>query len=162
LLNELEKFFIFIVTQIYNLVADNLYINTSRISFTENNNKLVLSDIISVDTYNLDIESKNSVIQNNLMQRICTIYLYDTIFQVIVKTKIDSNCRISYILIKKDYCIKLDKCEVIDNIFYFRNCIFVSNSKRLRTVIIQYFYKVSSTDYSDRTDIYKLVNRYYY
>jgi len=53
------------------------------------------------------------------MQRIRTIYLYDTTFQVIVKTKINDNCRISYALIKKNYCIKLDKCEVINNILYF-------------------------------------------
>jgi len=53
------------------------------------------------------------------MQRIRTIYLYNTIFQVIVKTKINNNRRISYALIKKSYCIKLDKYEVINNILYF-------------------------------------------
>jgi len=46
----------------YNLVANNLDINTSRTSFIENNNKLVLFDTISVDTYNLDTKSKNSII----------------------------------------------------------------------------------------------------
>jgi len=70
------------------------------------------------------------------MQRIRTIYLYDTFFQVIVKIKVDNNCRIFYILIKKNYRIKLNKYEIINNIFYFRNRIFVSNSKQLRIIII--------------------------
>ncbi len=96
------------------------------------------------------------------MQRICTIYLYNTTLQLIVKTKIDEKRRISQVLIKKSYCIKLNKCEVIDNIFYFRERIFVPNSKRLRIVIIQYLHKVSSIDYLDRINIYKLVNRHYY
>jgi len=96
------------------------------------------------------------------MQRIRIIYLYNTILQVIVKTKLNSNCQISYILIKKDYRIKLDKCEVINSIFYFRNRIFVLNSKQLRTIIIQHFYEILLTNYSNKTNIYKLVNRYYY
>jgi len=50
LLNKLEEFFTFIVTQMYNLVANNLDINTSRTFFTKNNNKLVLFDTISIDT----------------------------------------------------------------------------------------------------------------
>jgi len=70
------------------------------------------------------------------MQRIRTIYLYDTTFQIIVKTKINNDRRISYALIKKNYRIKLNKCEVINNILYFRNRIFVLNSKQLRIVII--------------------------
>jgi len=70
------------------------------------------------------------------MQRIRTIYSYNTIFQVIVKTKINDNCRISYALIKKSYYIELNKCEVINNILYFRDRIFVSNNKRLRIAII--------------------------
>jgi len=53
------------------------------------------------------------------MQRIRTIYLYNTILQVIVKTKINDERRISYTLIKKSYRIKLNKCEVINNILYF-------------------------------------------
>ena len=70
------------------------------------------------------------------MQRIRTIYLYNTILPIIVKTKIDKERRISLALIKKSYRIKLDKCEVIDNIFYFRDRIFVLNNKRLHTTII--------------------------
>jgi len=70
------------------------------------------------------------------MQRIRTIYLYNTILQVIVKIKINDNCRIFYALIKKNYCIKLNKCKVINNIFYFRDCIFVLNNKQLYIVII--------------------------
>jgi len=70
------------------------------------------------------------------MQRIRTIYLYDITFQIIVKTKINNDRRISYVLIKKNYRIKLNKCEVINNILYFRNRIFVLNSKQLRIVII--------------------------
>jgi len=70
------------------------------------------------------------------MQYICIIYLHNIILQVIVKIKIDNNCRIFYILIKKNYCIELDKCKVIDNILYFQSCIFVLNSKQLRIVII--------------------------
>jgi len=70
------------------------------------------------------------------MQRIRTIYLYDTILQVIVKTKINNNRQISYTLIKKSYRIKLNKCEVINNVLYFRSRIFVLNNKRLRIAII--------------------------
>jgi len=96
------------------------------------------------------------------MQRIRTIYLYNTILQVIVKTKINDNCQISYALIKKSYRIEFNKCEVINYIFYFRNRIFVLNNKRLRIAIIQYFYEVFLTNYLDKIDIYKLVNRHYY
>jgi len=70
------------------------------------------------------------------MQRIRTIYLYNTILPIIVKTKVDNERQISYALIKKNYYIEFDKCKVINNIFYFRNCIFVLNNKRLRIVII--------------------------
>jgi len=46
----------------YNLVANNLDINTSRTFFTKNNNKLLLFDTTFVDIYNLDIELKDSII----------------------------------------------------------------------------------------------------
>jgi len=45
----------------YNLVANNLDTNTSKTSFTKNNNKLALFNTILVDTYNLDTKSKNLV-----------------------------------------------------------------------------------------------------
>ena len=61
MLNEFEESFTFIVIQIYDLVANNLDINTSKTSFIENNNKLILFDTIFVDIYNLDIESKDFV-----------------------------------------------------------------------------------------------------
>jgi len=61
LLNKLEKSLTFIVIQMYNLVANNLDINTSRTQFTNNNNNLILSNTISIDIYNLNIESKNSI-----------------------------------------------------------------------------------------------------
>jgi len=119
LLNKLEESLTFIVIQIYNLVVNNLDINTFKKSFTKNNDKLILFNTISINIYNLNIESKNSIIQNKLMQRIRTIYLYNTILQVIIKTKINNNCQISYALIKKSYRIELNKCEVINNILYF-------------------------------------------
>jgi len=62
LLNKFEEFLTFIVTQMYDLVANNLNINISRTSFTKNNNKLVLFDTIFVNAYNLNIESKDFVI----------------------------------------------------------------------------------------------------
>jgi len=45
----------------YDLVANNLDINTSRTQFTNNNNNLVLFNTIFIDTYNLDIKLKNSI-----------------------------------------------------------------------------------------------------
>jgi len=62
LLNKLKESLMFIVIQIYNLIINNLNINTSRTSFIKKNNKLILSNIISIDTYNLDTKSKNSII----------------------------------------------------------------------------------------------------
>jgi len=62
LLNKFEKSLIFIVIQIYNLVANNLDTNTSKTSLIKNNNKLVLSNTISINVYNLNIESKDSII----------------------------------------------------------------------------------------------------
>jgi len=62
LLNELEKSLTFIVTQIYNLITNNLDTNTSRMSFTKNNNKLILFNTILIDIYNLNIELKDSII----------------------------------------------------------------------------------------------------
>ncbi len=162
LLNKLEKSLIFIVTQIYNLAVDNINTNISRTNLSDNIDNLDLSDTTSVNNYNLNTKLKDFIIQNNLIQRIRTIYLYNIILQLIIKTKIDRERRISQALIKKSYCIKLNKCKVIDSILYFRERIFVSNSKRLRIAIIQYLYKAFPTDYSDRTDIYKLVNRHYY
>jgi len=96
------------------------------------------------------------------MQRIRTMYSHNTILQVIVKAKINDNRRISSILIKKSYRIELNKCEIINNILYFRNCIFILNNKQLRIVIIQYFYKALLISYLDKIDIYKLVNQHYY
>jgi len=61
LLNKFEKSFMFIVIQIYNLIANNLNINTFRTSFTKNNNKLILFNTISIDTYNLDTKLKDSI-----------------------------------------------------------------------------------------------------
>jgi len=62
LLNKLEESLTFIVTQMYDLVANNLDINTSRTQSTNNNNNLILFDTISIDAYNLDIKLKNLVI----------------------------------------------------------------------------------------------------
>ncbi len=45
----------------YNLVANNLDINTSRTFFTKNNNRLILFNTTFIDTYNLDIKLKNFV-----------------------------------------------------------------------------------------------------
>ena len=70
------------------------------------------------------------------MQYICTIYFYNTTLQIIVETKTNNKHYILYILIKKNYCIKLNKYKIINNIFYFKNCFFVLNNKRLRIVII--------------------------
>jgi len=61
LLNKFEESFTFIVIQMYDLVANNLDINTSRTQFTNNNNNLVLFNTIFIDTYNLDIKLKNSI-----------------------------------------------------------------------------------------------------
>jgi len=92
LLNKFEESLTFIVIQIYNLVANNLNTNISRTFFTNNNNKLILFNTTSIDAYNLDTKLKKSIIQNNLMQCIRTMYLYNTTLQVIVKTKINNNC----------------------------------------------------------------------
>jgi len=62
LLNELEEFLTFIVTQIYDLVINNLNTNKSRTFFIDNNNKLVLFNTIFVNIYNLNIELENSII----------------------------------------------------------------------------------------------------
>jgi len=62
LLNEFEESLTFIVSQIYNLVVNNLDINISRTKFTNNNNNLVLLNTTFINTYNLNIESKNLVI----------------------------------------------------------------------------------------------------
>jgi len=61
LLNKLEESLTFIVTQMYDLVINNLDINMFKMSLTKNNNKLVLLDTILVDTYNLDIKLENLV-----------------------------------------------------------------------------------------------------
>jgi len=45
----------------YNLVANNLDINTSKTSFTKNNIKLILFNTTSIDAYNLDIKLKDSI-----------------------------------------------------------------------------------------------------
>jgi len=162
LLDELEESLTFIVAQMYDLAADNLDMDTSRTQPTDDNDDSALSDTTSVDVYNLDTEPEDSVIQNDLMQRIRTVYLHDTILQVIVKARVNGDRRIPYALIKEGYRIELGECEVIDNILYFRGCIFVSNSKRLRIAIIQYLYEASPAGYSGRTGIYELVNRHYY
>jgi len=62
LLNKFEKSFTFIVTQMYDLVTNNLDINTFKTSFIKNNDKLALLNIILVNAYNLNIESKDFVI----------------------------------------------------------------------------------------------------
>jgi len=62
LLNKLEESLTFIVAQIYDLVVNNLNINTSRTSLTKNNDKIALFNTILVNTYNLNIELKNSII----------------------------------------------------------------------------------------------------
>jgi len=46
----------------YNLVINNLDTNTSKTSFTKNNNKLALSNTILINIYNLDIELEDSII----------------------------------------------------------------------------------------------------
>jgi len=61
LLNKLKKSLTFIVTQIYDLVANNLDTNMSKTSLIDNNNKLVLFNTTSIDIYNLDTKSKNLV-----------------------------------------------------------------------------------------------------
>jgi len=162
LLNELEEPLTFIVTQMYDLAADNLDINTPRTQPTDNNDNPASPDTTPVDTHNLDTEPEDPVTQNNLMQRIRTVYPHDTTLQVIVKARMNGDRRIPHALIKKSHRIELGECEVIDNILYFRDRIFVPNSKRLRTAIIQYLHKAPPADHPGRTGTYKLVNRHYY
>ncbi len=54
------------------------------------------------------------------MQYICTIYFYNTTLQIIVETKTNNKHYILYILIKKNYCIKLNKYKIINNIFILK------------------------------------------
>jgi len=61
LLNKLEESLTFIVTQMYDLVANNLNTNISKTSFIENNNKLVLFDTIFVNVQDLDIKLKDFI-----------------------------------------------------------------------------------------------------
>jgi len=45
----------------YDLVINNLNINTSKMQLTNNNDNLALFNTISIDIYNLNIELKNFI-----------------------------------------------------------------------------------------------------
>jgi len=162
LLDELEEPLTFIVAQMYDLAADNLDMDTPRTPPTKNNDEPASPDTTPVDAHNLDTEPEDSVTQDNLMQRIRTVYPHDTTLQVIVKTKVDDDRRITHALIKEGHRIELGECEVINNILYFRGRIFVPNSKRLRIAIIQHLYEAPPAGHPGRTNTYELVNRHYY
>jgi len=62
LLNELEESLTFIVTQMYDLVINNLDTNMFRTSLTNKNNKLILFNTTFIDVYNLNIKLKDFII----------------------------------------------------------------------------------------------------
>ena len=58
--------------------------------------------------------------------------------------------------------IKLEDCEIYNDIFYVKKRVYVLNNVELKIKIIKKIYELLSKEYIKRLFIYDRINNYYY
>ena len=64
-----------------------------------------------------------------IIDKICSTYIEDEVVQRIIKTKLGSLRKIPHNITKIYFKLELKDCEVIDNLLYVRDCLYVPPSK---------------------------------
>ena len=90
------------------------------------------------------------------------VYRENDILQRIIVAKIFNQRKIPYDLIKNEIRIKLEDCEIYNDIFYIKKRIYVLDNAKLKTRIIKNIHESLLKEYVERLFIYDKINNYYY
>ena len=119
----------------------------------EKNNEREIDEELLLDTFND---------QSNIMKLIRAIYLDDIILQRVMKIKRESKRQMSMNITRIELKLKLEECEIKDDLFYVRERIYVSQNETFHVSILKFIHDFSFARHARRATTYDRVNTYYY
>ena len=98
----------------------------------------------------------------NVINKIKIVYLNNVILQRIIKNKQKKHKYISTNITKTKIKLKLNDCELKNDIFYIKERIYMFYDKTLQILILNHIYNNSSKKHAKKVTTYNKVNCYYF
>ena len=148
---------------IYHLIANDL-----NETFASNEDAINVDDVVFDvnDDSNFSNQSNSkqdetSLTSTQLRDRINIVYVKSKALQIIMKVKIIEKRQI-FVEFKKKYSLQMRVCSLQNDMFYYKDKLYVSHNEVLYVAIIRVMHESLLTKHSKRKATYSLINRYYY
>ena len=160
LMNESQKKITILATMLYELSEKKLFANEK--SNEESSAKNVLEEKSRTEKSEKESAIDSFMSQFDIVKLIRTAYSDDIILQRIIKSKRNELRRISINIIKIEVRLKLNDCEIKDDLFWMKDKLYVFQNDDVFVVILKQIHESSSEEHANRVIIYDKVFTHYF
>ena len=159
-MNENQENVITLATMLYELSEKKLFANEK--SDEKSSAKRVLEKRSAVEKSEKESTIDSFTFQFDIVKQIRTTYLDDIILQRIMKSKRSDLRRISTDIIKIEVRLKLEDCEIKNELFWVKGKFYVSHNDDVFSAIFKQIHESSFDEHADRATIYDRVFTHYF
>ena len=160
LMNESQKKITILATMLYELSEEKLFANEK--SDEESFAKDVLEKRSKIEKSKEKSTVDSFMSQFDIIELIKTTYSNDIILQRIMKSKRNELRRISIKIIIIEIRLKLDDCEIKDDLFWMKDKLYVFQDDDVFVVILKQIHELSFEKHASKVIIYDRVFTHYF